>query len=184
VVPVLALLLFGSGFSALIYQVIWVRLLGLVFGVTVYAASAVLAAFMGGLALGSYVAGRLSDRIRSPLRWFAAAEALIGCSALATPTLLAWLTPLYRQISAARVDDTGALTIARLACSAAILLVPTTMMGGHGPVRVAARALGTRRGGPPGRRYSTRRTPLVLLERSEVGAPGRIRTLAPNGAMT
>jgi len=45
VVPFLALLLFGSGFSALIYQVIWVRLLGLVFGVTVYAASAVLAAF-------------------------------------------------------------------------------------------------------------------------------------------
>jgi spermidine synthase len=128
-IALLVLLLLGSGFSALIYQVIWVRLLGLVFGVTVYAASAVLAAFMGGLALGSYLAGRLSDRVRSPLRWFAAAETLIGLSALATPTLLAWLTPLYRQISAARADDTGALTLARLACSAAILLVPTTMMG-------------------------------------------------------
>ncbi|MGH9330941.1 MAG: fused MFS/spermidine synthase, partial [Vicinamibacterales bacterium] len=126
-------LLFGSGFAALVYQIIWVRLLGLVFGVTVYAASAVLAAFMGGLALGSYLAGRLSDRVRSSLRWFAAAEALIGCSALATPTLLAWLTPIYRQISAARVDDTGTLTLARLACSAAILLIPTTMMGATVP---------------------------------------------------
>jgi spermidine synthase len=111
----LALLLFGSGFSALVYQVIWVRLLGLVFGVTVYAASAVLAAFMGGLALGSYLAGRLSDRVRSPLRWFAAAETLIGLSALATPTLLAWMTPIYRQISAGRADESGVLTLARLA---------------------------------------------------------------------
>ncbi len=139
-VALLALLLFGSGFSALVYQVIWVRLLGLVFGVTVYAASTVLAAFMGGLALGSYLAGRLSDRVRSPLRWFAAAETLIGLSALATPTLLAWMTPIYRQISAGRADESGVLTLARLACSAAILLVPTTMMGATVPF-VLRRAL-------------------------------------------
>jgi spermidine synthase len=132
-VALLALLLFGSGFAALVYQVIWVRLLGLVFGVTVYAASAVLGAFMGGLASGSYIAGRLSDRVRSPLRWFAAAETLIGLSALATPTLLAWMTPVYRQISSGRANETVGLTLARLACSAAILLVPTTMMGATVP---------------------------------------------------
>jgi len=129
----LALLLFGSGFSALVYQVTWVRLLGLVFGVTVYAASAVLAAFMGGLALGSYLSGRLSDRVRSPLRWFAAAETLIACSALATPALLTWMTPVYRQLSAGRADET-VLTLARLTCSAAILLIPTTMMGATVPL--------------------------------------------------
>ena len=49
----LLLLFFCSGACGLIYQVLWLRLLSLVFGVTVYAASTVLAAFMAGLALGS-----------------------------------------------------------------------------------------------------------------------------------
>ena len=49
-----------SGFSALVYQVLWLRLLSLVFGATVHAASTVLAAFMAGLALGSIAAGRVA----------------------------------------------------------------------------------------------------------------------------
>ena len=56
--PLLLILFFGSGACALIYQVMWLRLLSLVFGVTVYAASTVLAGFMAGLGLGSFVAGR------------------------------------------------------------------------------------------------------------------------------
>ena len=59
---VLAVLFFLSGTSALIYQVLWLRLLGLVFGVTVYAASTVWAVFMAGLAIGSFVGGRMADR--------------------------------------------------------------------------------------------------------------------------
>jgi spermidine synthase len=74
----LALLFFCSGLCGLIYQVLWLRMLGWVFGVTVYAASTVWATFMGGLAIGSVIAGRLADRVRNPLRWFGAAEALIG----------------------------------------------------------------------------------------------------------
>src|SRR5918992_2514924 len=83
-VPLIPLLLlfFLSGASALVYQVLWMRLLALVFGVTVHAASTVLAAFMAGLALGSAVAGRLSDRIRRPLHAFAIAEALVAVTAL------------------------------------------------------------------------------------------------------
>ena len=54
---VLAVLFFLSGASALVYQLLWLRLLGLVFGVTVHAASTVWAAFMAGLALGSILAG-------------------------------------------------------------------------------------------------------------------------------
>jgi spermidine synthase len=52
-VPALAGLFFLSGAAALVYQVAWLRMISLVFGVTVYAASAVLTSFMGGLALGS-----------------------------------------------------------------------------------------------------------------------------------
>ena len=68
---VLAGLFFVSGISGLIYQSLWLRLLSLIFGVTVYAASTVLASFMAGLAIGTLVAGRLTTRIRRPLAWFA-----------------------------------------------------------------------------------------------------------------
>lgn len=50
--------LFLTGASAFVYQLLWVRLLGLIFGVTVYAASTVLASFMAGLAAGSAVIGK------------------------------------------------------------------------------------------------------------------------------
>src|ERR1044071_1198142 len=91
----LSVLLFFSGASALIYQVLWTRVLGWVFGVTVYAASAVWASFMAGLAIGSVAAGRVGDRVRSPLRWFGVAELLIGVTALATPGVLALMQRAY-----------------------------------------------------------------------------------------
>src|SRR5262245_36747420 len=55
---------FLSGATGLIYQVLWLRMLSLVFGHTVYAITTVLAAFMGGLALGSFVFARRASRIR------------------------------------------------------------------------------------------------------------------------
>lgn len=63
----LAVLFFCSGTCALMYQVLWLRMLGWAFGVTVYAASTVWATFMAGLAIGRLVAGRLGDRVRNPL---------------------------------------------------------------------------------------------------------------------
>ncbi len=74
----LMLLFFLSGASVLVYQVLWMPLLALVFGVTVHAASTVLAAFMAGLAFGSAAAGRIADRLRQPLKAFALADALVA----------------------------------------------------------------------------------------------------------
>src|SRR5687767_15630517 len=91
-------LFFFSGSSALVYQVLWLRKLGLVFGVTVYAASTVWASFMFGLAIGSLFAGRVADRLPRPLVWFGAAEALIAVSALATPFALEVLQNLYGSL--------------------------------------------------------------------------------------
>ena len=71
------LLFFCSGASALIYQVLWLRKLGLVFGVTVYAASTVWASFMFGLAVGSLLAGRVADRLRRPLVCLAVPQARV-----------------------------------------------------------------------------------------------------------
>jgi spermidine synthase len=56
-----------SGATGLIYEILWARMLGLVFGATTLAVSTVLAAFMGGLALGSALAGRLAPRLKKPV---------------------------------------------------------------------------------------------------------------------
>ncbi|BCS34444.1 hypothetical protein TBR22_A36710 [Luteitalea sp. TBR-22] len=133
-----AALYFLSGISGLMYQVLWLRLLSVVFGVTAYAASTVLASFMGGLALGSVAGGRIANRSRRPLLWFAGIEAGIGATALVTPWLLGAAQHLYAGVARAVPDTMLALTVARLACSAVILLVPTALMGATLPFVVRA----------------------------------------------
>src|SRR5438094_8939860 len=81
----LLVLFFLSGISGLIYQVLWLRVLSLVFGVTIFAVSTVLASFMAGLAVGSFGAGKLADRLRTPLAAYGVIEVLIGLTALVTP---------------------------------------------------------------------------------------------------
>lgn len=125
----LALLFFASGACALVYQVLWLRMLGWVFGVTVYAASAVWAVFMTGLGVGSYLAGRLGDRIRHPLAWFGAIELLIGGSALATPRVLQWLQDTYVTLYPSLPHSIGGLTLVRIGLTFACLIVPTVLMG-------------------------------------------------------
>jgi spermidine synthase len=158
-VAFLAALFFLSGASALIYQVLWLRLLGLVFGVTVYAASTVWAAFMAGLALGSAIGGRMADRARRPLLWLGVAELLIGVTALATPALLDVLQRVYAAAHAATAALTGslaAMTALRFAMSFAVLLVPATLMGSTLPLVVKSAAFGADRlGGRVGVLYAT-----------------------------
>lgn len=134
----LAVFFFCSGLSALVYQVLWLRMLGWVFGVTIYAASAVWATFMAGLAIGSYVAGKAGDRVRNPLRAFGATEILIGVTALGTPRLLEALQQLYVQLYPSLPDGLGALTFARLVMAFAVLIVPTVLMGATLPLVLKA----------------------------------------------
>jgi spermidine synthase len=144
-------LLFLSGATALVYQVLWQRLLGLVFGVTVYAASAVLASFMAGLALGSLVGGRWADRLRRPLLGYAVAEVLVGISALASPWALDRAEAVYLLLHPRLAASFGLLTAGRFLLSFLVLLVPTTLMGATFPLVVrspllARSALGPRLG--------------------------------------
>ena len=71
-----------SGFSGLIYQSIWTHYLKLFLGHAAYAQALVLATFMGGLALGSFWAARLTSSGRSLLIMYALAELLVGIYAL------------------------------------------------------------------------------------------------------
>ena len=134
--PTLAGLLLFSGVCALVYQVLWLRLLSLTFGVTTYAASTVLASFMGGLALGSFVAGRVADRVRRPLFLFGIVELLIGACALGTPAALAGVHRLFVEVAGRLPDSLAVSTAVRLILSFAVLLVPTALMGATLPIVV------------------------------------------------
>jgi len=133
---------FLSGSVALVYQVLWTRQLGLIFGVTIQAASTVLACFMGGLALGSYLAGRWSDHLRRPLRAFAIVEALIAVSALLTPTLLGIADSVFVSL-VPRLENAPILTtITRIGLTALVLILPAGLMGTTYPLvlRAASRS--------------------------------------------
>jgi spermidine synthase len=131
-------LFYASGIAGLIYQVLWLRRLSVVFGVTVYAASTVLAAFMAGLAIGSVLSSRILRRGVPPLAAFGAAEILVGVTGLLSPLLLDAASALYALLHGASPDSLGLLTLARLVCSFAILAVPTAMMGVTLPLLSAA----------------------------------------------
>ena len=99
----LYLLFFCSGLSGLIYQVVWVRVFGNVFGNTVYSASVVVAVFMLGLGAGSYVAGAWSDRRYAasrtlPLRAYGYFEIAIAAMGLRSRSIL----PHLDRVSIAR----------------------------------------------------------------------------------
>jgi hypothetical protein len=89
--PSLCLCLGLSGAAALIYQVAWTRQFALVFGTSEPAVATVLAAFMGGLALGAMSVERLLPRMRRPLRWYAGLELGIALTAVLLPAGL-WLS--------------------------------------------------------------------------------------------
>src|SRR5215471_16799347 len=95
-----AALLFVSGTTALIYQVIWIKQLSLVVGVEVYAITTAISAFFGGLALGGLAFGRWADRTGGPVRLYAVLEAGIAVTAIATTLILARAAPLFASLEA------------------------------------------------------------------------------------
>src|SRR5689334_20568418 len=138
---IVLLLFFLGGLSALVYEVTWVRLLSLSFGVSVYAVSAVLTAFMGGLALGSWLFGRLAARIDAGngdpgalLRLYALIQVGVGVCALLAVPLFGLLSALYVWIYRQLAPDFYSFNLIRFGLAALILLVPTSLMGGTLPL--------------------------------------------------
>lgn len=126
---------FVSGALGLVYEVLWLRKLLLVFGSTVHAVSTVLTVFFGGLAIGSWLAGRLIDRRwSSGLRWYAACEMAIGAYAFATPWLFAWVERFYIPLYRASDFSPAVLVGASFVGTAAVLLAPTVLMGATLPL--------------------------------------------------
>src|SRR5262249_9882470 len=127
-----------SGATGLIYEVLWARMLGLVFGATTLAVSTVLAAFMGGLALGSALSGKFAQSIRKPLSVYGLIEILIAVYALLVPLLFRWIDHVYALIWQQLQPGYFTFSLWRFVLSSLVLLVPTTLMGATLPVLAAA----------------------------------------------
>jgi len=125
---------FLSGASGLVLEMLWTRMLTLVFGSTTLAVSTVLTAFMGGLGLGSYLAGKFADRLENPARTYAFVEASIGVYALLVPWVISFYPGLNRWLWSAFGDRYALLSVLRFVASAGLLIVPTTLMGATLPI--------------------------------------------------
>ena len=138
------ILFFFSGMSGLIYQIVWTRMLVLIFGNTMLATSTVLSAFMAGLAGGSYVFGKFADkRPRGLLRVYALLEAGIGVYALLFPLLLSVLGPLYTSLYQSLAGSLVAVNLFRFVICFVLIVVPTFLMGATLPVLIKRFVKGT-----------------------------------------
>ncbi|MEP7015367.1 MAG: fused MFS/spermidine synthase [Verrucomicrobiota bacterium] len=128
-----ALLLFGSGFCALIYQTTWLREFRLIFGASTAASAAVLGVFMAGLGFGGIILGRRSEAKARPLAFYAQLEFFIALSAAISPFLILVSRHLYIAFGGTEAMGIVAGTIVRLLLATVILGVPTFLMGGTLP---------------------------------------------------
>jgi len=134
----LLLCFFLSGFAALLYETAWAREFAFVFGTSELAVVSVLAAYMGGLAAGAAVAARFVSRIRRPILAYGLLELGIALSALAVPwgiRAAIWLqTTIAGGLSAPPDEASVSGSFFYAACSFAILMIPTGLMGATLPL--------------------------------------------------
>ena len=84
-----------SGFAGLIYEGSWARYLKLFLGHSSYGQVLTLCIYMGGLAIGSFVAGKMVEKVRRPLLGYAAVELAIGIGGVAYHPLYNLLTGFF-----------------------------------------------------------------------------------------
>lgn len=128
-----AVLLFGTGFCALVYQAAWLRMLREVFGASTAASAAVLAIFMGGLGFGGLLLGPRADRRRSPLGFYGFLEIGVAVAAGLSPWLVELVQKAYIGLGGSASLGLPGGTAVRLMLAALVLGVPTFLMGGTLP---------------------------------------------------
>jgi len=126
-------LVFFSGFASLIYQVLWMKQLGLLFGNTAHAASATLAAFFTGLAVGSWFWGRRCARSGNFLRIYSLLEGGIAVTALLYFVILGCYYRIYPSVYQS-VDSAVLLLMIKFALALLLIFPPAFCMGGTIPV--------------------------------------------------
>lgn len=126
--------LFLSGSAGLIYEICWIRKTTLVLGSTTAAVSTVLAIFFLGLALGSYLFGKLAQLSQRPLRLFAMLEIALAFLGAMSPYLIDLADPIYSYFYGSFSESASSLMLIRVVVLIVLLLPPAILMGGPLPV--------------------------------------------------
>ena len=121
----LLVLFFASGCAALIYETVWFYLVQLVVGASSISVAVLLCAFMGGMALGSWLLPRLTPKGAHPFRVVAALEAGIAILGLAIPLALPYIQQVYLTLAE---PGAGSITLRAFVCF--LVLTPPTMLMG------------------------------------------------------
>ena len=131
---ILAVAFFLSGASALIYQVLWVKQLTLIFGSQTLAISTILACFMGGLSLGSYIISKKAHLIKYVVLTYVILEIIIGLYAFIIPYLFDLTDNVYCFLWPLTNENYFLISILRFILVFLVLIVPTSMMGATLPL--------------------------------------------------
>ncbi len=129
---------FASGMAALIYEVVFCKMLALSFGSMAIATHTVLATYMGGIAIGAWLGGSLAQRRTDALNLYGWCELGIAGVCALLPLLFAPLRDLYAGLAGQLQADAASLTLIRVALGACVLLPPTILMGMTLPILVKA----------------------------------------------
>lgn len=125
---------FFSGAAGLVYQVVWTRMLTQIFGNTTYAIATVLAAFMAGLAIGSYVFGRIADRGKNDFLLYGILEAGVGVYGFLVPWFFVLAQKAYGPIFGLNQSYPFIFNLVLFFLSFLLLVFPTLLMGATLPV--------------------------------------------------
>jgi spermidine synthase len=123
-----------SGATGLIDQLCFSKYLSYVVGGTAHAVSAVLSAFMTGLALGAFLGGRYSRLVRRPLVAYGVLELVVAVTVAVSPAAFEALAPLYAAVARSAPGSLAVLSAARWLGALLIVVVPTTAMGATLPL--------------------------------------------------
>jgi spermidine synthase len=135
--PFILACFFLSGLAGLIYEVLWVRMIDKVIGSAPFAVATVLAVFMGGLSLGSYLAGRRIDRIlekRKLLSLYGKLEVAIGLYGLMLPIFMVMVKPAYSFAYNHLFQSFWIYSLFTFFGCTLLLIPPTSLMGATLPI--------------------------------------------------
>jgi len=132
--PLIIVLFFISGATALIYEVVWSKYLGLMFGSTIQAQTVVLAVFMGGLALGNTLLARRADLLKRPLVGYGILELLLGVYGFGFESIYQASDQLFILVGSPLISSTTLFLLWKGFLSILLLGIPTVLMGGTLPL--------------------------------------------------
>ncbi len=130
----LALLYFASGMAGLIDEVAFFKYLSFTFGATAHASSAVLVSFMGGLAIGAFLASAFEGRVKQPLVVYGVIEIGVGIVCGLSPAMFGYVTKVYVSFASSETSSLATLQLVRSALASAVVMLPAIGMGATLPI--------------------------------------------------